>query len=149
MEIPAPVLAFLAALPEGADNCSVSFGGVVVSISRPNMLVYTGFEPVEKIAERVGLGRESSFIRDDQGRVPVPAHARRVDDLAMQGKALGLTADELARAAARRPTDVASLSQQMPAFEDDPLAPETEVDRLTDKARAEFAAATAPPKEET
>jgi hypothetical protein len=128
MEIPAPVLAFLAALPEGADNCSVSFGGVVVSISRPNMRLKTsGLDAWLPTAE------ESS-------------HFAGIDRLGVQtqGKALGLTADELARAAARRPTDVASLSQQMPVFEEDPLATETETDRLTDRARAEFAAATAP-----
>lgn len=67
--------------------------------------------------------------------------------VALTARELGITPDELARARRPKVSDIASLARPVPEFEDDPLAAEKGADgeALTDKARADFAAATAPP----
>jgi len=128
MDIPAPLRAFVEALPADA-------GGFVVELDGWRL---TRQEPAARLT---GL----SGWRPDAATMAQKGIDRAVSRTAIE---LGIAADEIARAN-RSFSDIASLSQPIPPFEDDPLAAEKTDDGpgLTDKARSDFAAATAPPAE--
>lgn len=106
-------------------------------------------EATYEIGRQAGrIEAELAHVGDDPVRIAVLA------------KNLGVKPEELERAMRRRPaenvtapavvrprTDVASLSETPPTFDEDPLVEDDGAERapLTDKARSEFAAATAPP----
>lgn len=144
MEIPAPIVAFLKAIDDRAGvarpDFSISIDGWMVQL-RGRDLAY--LMPEEK--HLCGIACLANGCAIGGIARPTPdARARREKEIAEKEAA----ARYAERMPPRPPTDVASLSRPMPAFDDDPLAPEDETAPggpvLTDRARAEFAAATAP-----
>lgn len=90
--------------------------------------------PVPTVSERLGKHwRPEGYLHEP------PSAAMDMLKTGRTAAELGIAEAELARAG-RRTSDVASLSQPMPSFEDDPLAEDDGAARppLTDKARSEF-----------
>lgn len=144
MDIPAPIRAFLEALP-AKTPFRLELDGWRIEIKATDLSGLRFSTPEnESPLTLTGL---AGWLPDKQSMPRDPGIEAAIASTAAE---LGIAADELARAR-RRTSDIASLARPVPEFEDDPMGAEAAAEGpgLSDKARADFAAATAPPAEQS